>query len=89
MSTSPENGVVVEIPSHNGITNDLSNSDSNETETDIDNGVGLKENKNILKIQERIIEVVSVKIENNSNSITSPTTNGRQEKKMTKLHRGE
>ena len=62
MSTSPENGVVVEIPSHNDITNDLSNSDNNETET------------------ERIIEMVSVKIENNSNSITSPTTKGRQEK---------
>ena len=41
---------------------------------------GFKGKQKHSKNSERIIEVVSVKIENNSNSITSPTTNGRQEK---------
>src|SRR4051812_33680206 len=36
INSPPGNGVIVEIPSHNGIMNDLSNSDNNETDTDID-----------------------------------------------------
>ncbi|CAG8451950.1 5274_t:CDS:2 [Funneliformis mosseae] len=73
---APSERVIVEILPHNGITNDLSNSDNNETtETDIDSGSGSKGKRRHSKLSKRIIEVVSVNIENISN--ISPTINGK------------
>lgn len=75
------NGVIVEIPSHNGAMNDLSNSDNNETETDIDSE-GIRKRKHS-KRSKRLREVVSVNIENNRNnnilSQSETNVNGLQE----------
>ena len=80
-NSPPGNGVIVEIPSHNGIMNDLSNSD---TETDIDNeGIGSRGKRKHSKRSKRVREVVSVNIENNRNNISSQNEtniNGLQER---------
>ncbi|CAI2190769.1 17721_t:CDS:2, partial [Funneliformis geosporum] len=74
---TPSERVIVEILPHNVITNDLSNSDNNETtETDIDSGNGSKGRRRHSKLPKSMVEVVSVNIENISNSIT-PTINGK------------
>jgi hypothetical protein len=86
INSPPGNGVIVEIPSHNGITNDLFNSDNNETETDIDSE-GIRKRKQY-KRSKRLREVVSVSIENNSNNISSQSEtniNGLREKESDEI----
>jgi hypothetical protein len=82
-SAAPGNGIIVEIPSHNGIMNDISNSDNDETETDINSeGIGSRGKRKYSKRSKIFREVVSVNIENNRSNISSQSDtniNGQQE----------
>jgi len=85
VNSSPGNGIIVEIPSHNGIMNDISHSDNDETETDINSEeVGSRGKRKRSKI---FREVISVNIENNRNNISSQSDtniNGKQEQESDK-----
>lgn len=83
VNSSSGNGIIVEIPSHNGIMNDISHSDNDEIETDINSeGIGSREKRKHSKRSKIFREVVSVNIENNRSNILSQSDtniNGQQE----------
>ncbi|CAB4490669.1 unnamed protein product [Rhizophagus irregularis] len=82
VNSSPGNGIIVEIPSHNGIMNDISHSDNDEIETDINSeGIGSRGKRKHSKRSKIFREVVSVNIENNRSNILSQSDtniNGQQ-----------
>ncbi|RIA95938.1 histone-fold-containing protein [Glomus cerebriforme] len=80
INSSSGNGIIVEIPSHNGIMNNISNSDNDET--DNSEGIGSRRKRKHSKRSKILREVVSVNIENNLNNISSQSEtniNGQRE----------